>query len=51
MKTIDCKHLDFYYKSFEGERLRYCAVRGARVTAKDCAKCEEREKSEKEVAK
>ena len=46
MKTPNCKHFDFAYTTYEGEKRIYCALSGGSVRQGECAKCKSRERKE-----
>ena len=49
MRTPNCKHYDFAYETYDGEKKIYCAIRGGNVRHGECAMCKERKA--REVAK
>ena len=38
MKTPNCKHFDFAYETFEGEKCVYCSVSKGKIPRRDCGK-------------
>ena len=43
MRTPNCKHYDFAFETYEGEKKVYCDVKGANVRQVDCTRCKDRE--------
>ncbi len=46
MRTPNCKHYDFAFETYEGEKMVYCAKKGGNVRQGERAKCSEREAKE-----
>ena len=46
MRTPNCKHYDFAFETYEGEKKVYCAKKGGNVRQGECAKCKDREEKD-----
>ena len=46
MRTPNCKHYDFAFETFEGEKKVYCAKKGGNVNKGDCTRCKDREEKD-----
>ena len=44
MRTPNCKHYDFSYTTYKGERRIYCTKRGGNQSCDACKKCKDKDR-------